>query len=439
LSDDPTGERKDSKRTLWSSQRAFILSTAAAAVGLGNLWRFPYMAGEHGGAAFILAYLISVIFIGLPIMILEFALGRRSRGNTVAMFSYLSRRVKAVGWLVVGLTTIIISYYLVITGWTMGYAVSSIVGNLQPFAEFTDSYNSLWYFVLACLATAAIVAGGVAGIERFSWIMMPALALVVIGLAVYGLTMPGRDEAISFMLSPDFATLRDPGLWLFAVGQAFYSLAVGSGYLVTYGSFMDDDVCATRTSSVIAGTEVGVALLSGLVVFPAVFTFGFSPDAGSQLAFDTLPRVFELMGGGSFLAPVFFLLFFNAALSSCVGGMKVIARAVHEQLALPYRNAVLVTLGILLALGAPSALSFTPISLSLAGRPFLEVIDMFAGTQVVVASGLMTGALIAWLVPRKRLTRKLCAGHDAAANFIVSVGRYLPVVVLAVLLYTWLS
>ncbi len=438
MSEDAGTKGNGKQRAIWSSQRAFILSAAAAAVGLGNLWRFPYMAGEHGGAAFVLAYLISVIFIGLPIMILEFALGRRTRGNTVAMFSYLSRRVRGVGWLVVGLTTIIISYYLVITGWTMGYAVSSITGSLQTFSEFTDGYSSLWYFLLTCLATAGIVAAGVAGIERFAQIMMPALAAVVVGLAIYGFTMPGRDEAIRFMFSPDFAMLRDPGLWLFAIGQAFYSLAVGSGYLITYGSFMDDEMCTTRASSKIAGIEMGVALLSGFLVFPAVFTFGFAPDAGSELAFDTLPRVFQVMGGGALLAPIFFLLFFNAALSSCVGGMKVIARAVHEQLSLPYRHAVLVTTAVLVILGVPSALSFTPMNLSLAGRPFLEVMDMFAGTQVVVASGLVTGALIAWLIPRERLTRKLCAGHGTAANFIVSVGRYLPVIVLAGLLYSWI-
>jgi len=433
-----TPEKEKPKRAIWSSRRAFIFSAAAAAVGLGNLWRFPYMAGEHGGGAFVLAYLMSVIFIGMPIMILEFALGRRSRGNTIAMFRYLSRGVAWFGWLVVGLTTIIMSYYLVITGWTLGYTVASFAGNLQPFAEFTDGYGSLWFFLLTCVATGAIVIGGISGIERFAQIMMPVLVLVVVGLAAYGLTLPGRDEALQFLFSPDFAMLRDPGLWLFAMGQAFYSLAVGSGYLITYGSFMDDEMCISRTSSIIAAVETGVALLAGLVVFPAVFTFGFAPDAGSELAFNTLPAVFALMGGGALIAPLFFLLFFAAALSSCVAGMKVIADAVQQEMSIPHRRAVYVTFAILLILGTPSALSFTPIQLSLLGRPFLEVMDMFAATQILVASGLVTGALISWLIPRERLTRKLCAGSVPVGNFIVSVGRYLPVAVLAILIYTWL-
>ncbi len=153
------------KRALWSSEKAFILSAAAAAVGLGNLWRFPYMAGENGGAAFILAYAISVVIIGIPIMILEFTLGRQSRGNTVEMFRYLHPRASWFGWVVVGLTTIIISYYLVITGWTLGYAFSSFTGSILPFDQFTDGYNSLWFFLVTTLLSGWIVVKGVAGIE----------------------------------------------------------------------------------------------------------------------------------------------------------------------------------------------------------------------------------------------------------------------------------
>ena len=431
--------RESPKRALWSSERAFILSAAAAAVGLGNLWRFPYMAGENGGAAFILAYFIAVIVVGLPLMVLEFALGRQSRGNTVGMFRYLSQSVSWFGWLVVGLTTIIISYYLVITGWTLGYAVAAFSGNLLPFQEFTESYNSLWYFLITALVTGWIVVKGVSGIERFARWMMPALVVVVVGLAGYGLTLPGRGEAIDFLFSPDFELLREPRLWLFAVGQAFYSLAVGSGYLITYGSSLGPGVPIGRSSVVIAAVETTMALLAGFMVFPIVFTFGLAPDAGSELAFNTLPMAFAEMGIGFLIAPVFFVMFFAAALSSCVGGVKVIAASIQEELSVPYRKAVYWTTAILVLLGTPSALSFTRMRLSIAGRPFLEIMDMFAATQILVTAGLVTGTMIAWLIPRGRLISHLGVKSRKVGHFIITVGRYLPALVLLVLLYTWLA
>lgn len=429
-----------STRALWSSERGFILSTAAAAVGLGNLWRFPYMAGENGGGAFVLAYVISVVLLGLPLMMLELGLGRRARGNTVAMFRYVHPRAAAFGWVVIGLTTIIMSYYLVITGWTLGYAVASLGGSLLPFAEFTDSYRSLWFFLLTSLITGGIVLKGVTGIEKSARILMPVLLAIVLALALFGLTLPGSGEAIRFLFSPDFSRLIQPRLWLFAVGQAFYSLAIGSGYLITYGSYMGNEVSLQRSSMAVTGMETAVALLAGLMVFPVVFTFGFDPGAGSELAFNTLPAVFGIMGGGVYLAPVFFLLFFAAALSSCVAGVKVIVAAVEEELKASYPRAVhLTTLGLIL-LGIPSALSFTPLSLSLAGRPFLEVMDMFGATQVLVASGLITGTLISWLIPRERLYQKLKMERPGIclACFVIWIGRYLPVGAIILLLYTWL-
>jgi len=424
------------KRALWSSERAFILSSAAAAIGLGNLWRFPYMAGEQGGAAFILAYGIAILAVGLPIMVLEFALGRQSRGNTVAMFRYLNRRVAWFGWVVVGLTTIIISYYLVITGWTLGYAFDSLIGSMQPFEQFADSYRSLWFFIITTLLSGFIVVRGVSGIERFARYMMPALVVTVVGLAVYGFTLPGRDEAIAFLFSPEFARLGDPGLWLFAVGQAFYSLTVGSGYLVTYGSSLGPSVMIGRSSVIISAIETTMALLAGFMIFPIVFTFGLAPDAGSELAFNTLPVAFEAMWGGVVIGPLFFFMFFAAALSSCVGGVKVIATTMQEEVPLPYRKAVYATIGLLLLLGTPSALSFTPIRLSIAGRPFLDVMDMFAATQILVTAGLVTGAAIAWFIPRGRLVAKLGVRSRRVGHFIITVGRYLPLAVLAIFIIT---
>ncbi|MFO7942613.1 MAG: sodium-dependent transporter [Bacillota bacterium] len=427
------------ERPLWSSERTFVLSASAAAVGLGNLWRFPYMVGENGGAPFIVAYLAAVVFIGLPLMILEFALGRQSRGNTVGMFRYLNRKVSWFGWLVVGLTTLIMSYYLVITGWTLGYAVASFSGKLAPFQEFTDSYNSLWYFVITTLATGWIVAQGVSGIEKFAAWMMPGLVAMVVGLAAYGLTLPGRAEAIQFLFKLDFEPLRDPQLWFFAVGQAFYSLTVGSGYLITYGSSIGSGVPIGRSSVSIAGVETTMAFLAGFMIFPIVFTFGMTPNAGSELAFNSLPVAFSEMGIGFLIAPLFFVMFFAAALSSCVGGIRVISATIEEELSVPRQKAVYLTTAIVLLLGLPSALSFTRLGLSIAGRPFLEIMDMLAATRVLVGAGLITGTLIAWMCPSERLMSHLGVRSRRTAQFIVIVGRFVPLAVLLALTYTWFT
>ena len=426
------------ERPLWSSERAFILSSAAAAVGLGNLWRFPYMAGENGGAAFIIAYLIAVVAVGIPLMILEMAIGRRVRGGVIATFRYLHPKIAAFGWMLIILAVIIMSYYLVITGWTLGYAVASFTGDLPAFGEFTNGYGSLWYFLLTTLLVGWLVARGVSGIERMAGWLMPVLLLTVGSLALFGLTLAGRTEALRFLLSPDYSALGQPRLWMFAFGQAFYSLAVGQGYLVTYASYAPDDADLQRSAVIISGVETGVALLAGLMIFPVVFTFGFAPDAGSELAFNTLPAVFKVMPMGAVMAVIFFSLFFTAALSSCIAGVKIISAAVQEEFRLPQGMAVYLSTAILLALGVPSALSFTPVQLSLAGRPFLDFMDMFAATQIIVAVGIIGGALIAWLVPRKQLLASLRCQHRRAAYLFVTVGRYLAVPVVGVLLYAWL-
>jgi neurotransmitter:Na+ symporter, NSS family len=208
-------------RPQWSSEKAFIFSVAAGSVGLGNLWRFPYMAGEHGGASFILAYLVAVVAVGLPLMILEFTAGRVARGSPVAMFRFLHRRASVVGWLIILLTSIILSYYFVITGWTAGYAVNSIRGELTDFATFTSGYASVWYFLIAGAITTVALLTGLGGIEKLTQVAMPALLAMVVFLAIYGLTLEGAGEATRFYLSPDFGALGDSSLWFFAFGQAF--------------------------------------------------------------------------------------------------------------------------------------------------------------------------------------------------------------------------
>lgn len=416
-------------RKKWSSERAFIFATAAAAVGLGNMWRFPYMAGEHGGGAFIIAYLISIVVLGLPIMLMEFGAGRTVEGSPVATFRKKHRRATIFGWIVVILTGIIMSYYFVITGWTLGYSVDSIIGQTSSFENFSAQYNSLWYFIIVTVLTALVLIGGLESIERNTKYLMPVLIVIIIAMSIFGLTMKGSGEALRFLFTPDYSAFSKPGIWIIAIGQAFYSLAIGQGYLITYGSHLSDKVNLPRSTAIIAGVETGVALLAGLMIFPIVFSYGLTPDEGSELAFNTMPVAFANMRFGGLIGTLFFTLFFLAALSSCIAGMKVVVTAIKEEFKINDKKAVFAGMIPVFLLGIFSALSFTPVKLTLAGRPFLEVVDLFAATQIVVISGVTGAAIIAWLIPLKSLV-KATGVNRYMVNYIIFIGRYLPIPVL---------
>ncbi len=413
-------------RAQWSSEPAFVFSMAAAAVGLGNLWRFPYMVGENGGGAFILAYLLALAIVALPIMMLEVAAGRMRQGSVVTTYRGVTRFGAIYGWLVVLLTVIITSYYLVITGWTLGYTVDAIRLSVSEFSDFTAGYNSVWYFAIVTGLAWIVLLRGVAAIETFSKVLMPLLALLIAGLVGFAATLPGWAEAREFMFSWEPGALANPTLWFFAFGQAFYTLAVGQGYLVTYGSYIPRKTNVPRAALIVAATETSIALLAGWMIFPFVFTHGLDPGAGSELAFSTLPIVFDDMAGGWLLAITFFFMFFAAAFSSCLAGLKVIIAAVEEELGLSHARAVAAVGLLMLGLGLPSALSFTPVELTVAGMPFLDFMDQFGGTNIVVASGVIGAGLLCWVLPPGKVWYALGAKSRWWSWRIFIVGRSLP-------------
>lgn len=432
---DQTGAAETTGRTQrgnWSSETAFIFSMAAAAAGLGNLWRFPYIAGENGGGAFILAYLVALFVVVLPVMVLEVAAGRLAEGNTVQTYRSVRRAAAAYGWFVVGLTIVITSYYLVVTGWTLGYAADAVRGDLRPFAAFSEGYASVWYFLAVLVLAWLLLVRGLAGLERFSKAMMPVLFAVILVLAWRGTAMPGWDEAVAFLFESDLSRLGERTVWIMAFGQAFYSLAIGQGYLVTYGSYVPRKVNLLRACVIVAIAETAVALAAGLMIFPYVFSLGIDPAQGSDLALSVMPRVFAELGYGGLLAILFFGLFFLAAFSSAVAGMKVIVSAVTEEFTLAERKAVALTVAGLAVLGLPSALSFTPLGLTIAGQPVLEWVDQAVGTNVVLASGLFGAAFLAWFVPRERLDLALGSGRWFQAHLYL-VGRWMPPLIAAAL------
>lgn len=298
----------DESRKQWSSEPAFVASMAAAAVGLGNLWRFPYIMGENGGGAFVVAYLIALIMVVIPIMILEVAAGRLSKGSTVGTYRQVGPFGAIYGWFVVLVTIAITSYYLVITGWTLGYTVDALRGEVRTFNDFSTGFNSLWYFIGTALLAAVVLARDVTAIEKLSKLLMPVLVAVVLFLVYQASQTPGWGQAKAFFFQVDWSRLLSGNLWGFAFGQAFYTLAIGQGYLVTYGSFIPRKTHVPRACLTVAGMETSIALLAGWMIFPFVFSFGMEPRLRSRRYHEYLNRCRAVAGWQSCFLVCFSLL-----------------------------------------------------------------------------------------------------------------------------------
>ena len=355
-------------RGQWGSKIGFILAAAGSAVGLGNIWRFPYVTGENGGAAFVIIYLVCVLFIGLPLMWAELTLGRLTGKNPVDAFRDTGEAkdvwlykygAPAVGWLCLAACFCVLSYYGVIAGWTIGFIYNTVAQAGMEFKSFSANPN--WVIPLFAVfigGTIYIVQAGIEkGIEKWSKILMPLLLGLVFVVIIRSLTLEGASEGIKWYLSPDFSVI-DGKVVLAALGQAFFSLSVGWGLMITYGSYMPKSQNIVSNGFWVALMDTGVALLGGLMVIPAVFALGFPVDAGPTLTFETLPAVFEKMPFGILVGGLFFLLLTVAALTSSISMLEVpVSYFVDGKRATRKKAAVLVGI-VAFAVGLPSALSF---------------------------------------------------------------------------------
>ena len=432
-------------RPAWTSQRAYILASIAGVIGLGNIWRFPYMAGQNGGGTFVIAYAICIFAIGVPLTVLEASAGKYVGRGPVGLFRRINPRWGPwAGWFLVAMLITIMSYYIVVTGWTLGYAVDAIRADLKPFAEFTAGFASLWFFLATAALSWVVLQRGIGGLERMGKIMLPLLVVTIGGLAIYSRTLAGASQARDFYFNFDLARFLEPRTWQMAAGQAFYSLAIGQGFLITYGSYIPKNVNIVGSSAAIAATNAVISITSGLMVFAIVFTFGIAPDTGSQLSFTAFPSIFGGLPGGLFIGIAFYVLLFMAAFTSCVGGLAVVLAPIRDEFRMSRRRAALIVVAIVTALGIPSALSFTSVGLTVGGKPFLDVMDQITGSGVVVTAGIVGAALIAWLLPRAHLFKAMNARSRRVGPFtlspqwMISVGRYLPAATIVLLLVTHL-
>ena len=381
----------------WSSGLGFLLATVGAAVGLGNIWRFSAVVGQNGGGAYLVPYLLAAFVCAVPLLVLELAVGRTLRTDVVSAFRAAGRGYTAFGWLVVGGVLLVLSYYLVLTGWVFGFLLSWLSGSRTTFAAFTDGWLPVGYFVLATALTGVVVSLGVrGGIERMARVVMPTVFAVLVGLALYAVTLPGWERAVAFLFTPRFAVLGDPGIWSAAFGQVFFSLSVGQGIMLTYGSYVEEGTDLLRSSLLVTVADIGAAVVAGLVIFPVVFGFGLEPTLGTELAFTTLPTAFATMPFGRVVAVAFFGLLFFAALSSAVSLLEVGVAAATNTTRLDRPRATLALTAGVFALGVPSALSYSPVRLAVAGRPVLDLVDESVGTFALPLSALALVAVFAW-------------------------------------------
>ncbi len=404
----------EAPREQWASRAGFVLATLGCTVGLGNIWRFAYVAGENGGAAFLLVYVVCVVAIGLPAMLAEFALGSRARLDVVAAFAS-GRAPRA--WRIAGAGAVlgaflILSYYSVVAGWAYKYFAGYAGGDLRglPRGEAAARFAAFlrepvepvaWHLVFMLTTVIVVALGVVRGIERASRILMPLLGAIVLILAGYALSLPGAGRGLAFLLAPDWSALARPGLYLAALGQAFFSLGVGMGVLVTYASYVREGERLPRAAGMIAAGDTLFAIAAGVAIFPAVFAFGIDPAQGPALAFVTLPQVFALMPGGSWFATAFFFLLSAAALTSAVSLLEVVVALGMRRLSLSRFNASLLAGIAAFVAGVPAALGSGALrNVESLGRDILEIMDYVTGNVLLPLGGIAVVIFVGWFIPR---------------------------------------
>ncbi|HIX75939.1 MAG TPA: sodium-dependent transporter [Candidatus Parabacteroides intestinipullorum] len=390
------------KRATFGSKIGVILATVGCAVGLGNIWRFPYMLGENGGAAFLLVYISCILFLGIPVMITEFFIGRYSRKNAAGAFKVMAPGTKwsVIGYNGVAAAFLILGYYAVVSGWTLEYIVQAFSGSLEGknATDFADEFTAfstgvfrpiLWTVVFIALTHIIIVSGVKEGIERASKVMMPMLFLILIALCVRSITLPGASEGLTFLFNPDFSKI-DSSVVLSAMGQAFFSLSIGMGCLITYASYFGKQTNLQTTALQVTILDTLVAVLAGVMIFPAVFSFGIEPTTGPELVFITLPNVFEQLPFGNIWSFVFFMLLALAALTSTISLHEVSTAYVHEEYHISRKKAaVIVSIGVTIV-GILCSLSMGVLSsYTLFGLNFFNLLDFVTAKIMLPLGGMM--------------------------------------------------
>ncbi|WP_035132299.1 sodium-dependent transporter [Clostridium sulfidigenes] len=399
-------DKNTSNRGQWASNIGFILAAAGSAVGLGNIWKFPYLAGANGGGAFVVIYLVMIVIIGFVIMLGEMAIGRNTHLSSVGAYKKLSEKWAFVGFIGVVVGFCILAFYSVIGGWVLNYIGKYLIGGISGaeagnyFSGFIASTTQpiVWHLVFMVLCCVIVLKGIAGGIEKASKFMMPALFILLVIIAIRSVTLDGAMEGIKFFLKPDFSKVTI-GTVMAALGQAFFSLSLGMGAIITYGSYLGKTENLEKNAIIIPAIDTAVALLAGFAVLPAVFAFGFEPGAGPSLMFITLPSVFDSMPFGQFFGILFFILVLFAALTSAISLLEVVVAFVIDTFKIERKKTTIIISTILFFIGIPCSLANGPVmkDVLIFGYNFFDFMSFLAENLLMPLGGLLMCIFIGYV------------------------------------------
>lgn len=388
------------KKSQWASNMGFILATAGAAIGLGNLWKFPYLMGKNGGFQFLAAYLVFIVILGLPVMVTEMSVGRMTGKGPVKAYETLGNNAKIIGIMGILSAFIILSYYSVIGGWIIKYIVSYITTFAAPsdFAAYiAEPAQPVVYHLIFMFCTGFICYKGTKGIEKASKVMMPALLILLFVIVVRSLTLKGAYEGVQFVLLAKGQPFRMSSIPA-ALGQVFYSLSLCMGITVTYGSYLNKKENIPKNALIVAGLDTVIAIMAGLAIFPAVFAFNLEPGQGPSLTFGTLPKVFESLTGGTVFAIAFFGLMFFAALTSAIALLECVVSSVLDHFRWSRKKAVAIVAIAIFIIGIPSALSFGVLGdVTILNYSVFDFMGMLTDNILMPIGGIMMCIFIGWI------------------------------------------
>ena len=441
------------KRSSFTGKIGFVLAAAGSAVGLGNIWRFPYLAAKYGGGIFLLTYIVLAVTFGFALLCTEIAIGRKTGKSAIDAFRALDKRFSFLGWIASLIPILILSYYSVIGGWVIKYFSVYLTGNYHKAVSegFFDGFISspaeplVWFFVFMAFTALIVLFGVEKGIEKVSKIMMPVLIVLTLFIAVYTMFMPGAMKGVIYYIKPDFSKFSFTTL-LAAMGQLFYSMSIAMGIMITYGSYMKKDINLESSVSYIEIFDTGIAFLSGLMIIPGVFAF-LGEDAlgkGAGLMFVTLPKVFDNMRGGAFIGAAFFLLVFFAAVTSSISLMETIVSIFKDKLGWSRKRACGVIFLISILLGSLSSLGYGAlsfISIKSMGFYLLEMFDFLTNSVMMPIVALLTCIFVGYVVKPKTVIdeMKVCGRFKREGLYVVMIKYIAPVFIVAILIFSLLE
>lgn len=447
----------------WSGRLAFILAATGSAVGLGNIWKFPYITGEYGGAAFVLVYLLCIALIGLPIMIAEVTLGRAGRRSPINTMKMMAARDgnspnwKFLGWMGMAASFLILSFYSVIGGWSLAYVGNAASGSFNGadadaigalFGGMLGNPTTLmmWHTIFMVLVIMIVARGITSGMEKAINILMPILFFLLLVMVGYAMSTSEFGRGFEFLFNPDFSKLTTEAV-LTALGHAFFTLSLGMGVMMAYGSFLPKNVSIVKTAVAVSVVDTIVALAAGLAIFPLVFANGLEPGAGPGLIFQTLPLAFGKMGGGTVFGTLFFFLLLVAAVTSAISMLEPVVEWLEEQKGISRLTGTLIggisiwLLGITTVLSFNEWADFHPLSFLpvFEGKTFFDIFDYLTANIMMPLGGLLIVSYVGWFMKRESVESELAMSNTALFNTLMFVMRFVaPALVLVVFLYNLL-